>query len=119
MFESPPYSTYPSGHATESHLVALLLQQLLFDGRGCASQTTAFNDWMKQLEVMLRRLAMRIADNRAVAGIHFPFDSEAGECLAKYLRQVIAADRLKPSSANCNVFHWIWQMAVDEWKPPT
>ena len=69
MIPTPGYSTYPSGHATEAHLVSVALKALV--------GTTKSSD----LAAMLNALAERIARNREVAGLHFEKDSEAGKRL--------------------------------------
>lgn len=61
----PSHAAYPSGHATEAHLVAYLLAELDPENR----------------EAYLADAA-RIAHNREIAGVHYPSDSTAGKSLA-------------------------------------
>jgi hypothetical protein len=68
--EVPGHASYPSGHSTQSHLVALILGEVL-------------PDWARGARGPLRQLAQRIARNREVLGLHYPSDSKAGEKLAK------------------------------------
>ena len=72
----PGHPSYPSGHATESQLIALVLQDVLEikplpgappDARGAA----------------LDALAWRIGRNREIAGVHYPSDGVAGRELAR------------------------------------
>ena len=67
--EVPRHASYPSGHSTQSHLVALILGEVM-------------PDWARGVKGPLRLLAQRIARNREVLGLHYPSDSAAGEKLA-------------------------------------
>jgi hypothetical protein len=67
--EVPGHASYPSGHSTQAHLVALLLAEVL------PGQLLDRNG-------PLQELADRIARNREVLGLHYPSDSRAGEKLA-------------------------------------
>jgi len=71
MILTPSHSTFPSGHATEAFMAAIVLFKLLQ-----ASGLRPYGD-MQWLEQLLR-LASRIAVNRTIAGVHFPVDSAAG-----------------------------------------
>jgi hypothetical protein len=71
---TPSHSSFPSGHATEAHTVALILLRLL-----AAAPSPPAN--MMLLREQLMRQAARIAINRTVAGVHFPVDSSAGQLL--------------------------------------
>lgn len=55
----------PGGHSTQSHLIAFLLAEV----------SPAIKDVNK-------RLAFRISQNREVAGVHWPSDTEGGIKLA-------------------------------------
>ena len=76
----PGHGTLPSGHATESHLVATVFAKLL-EGRSKDSADNA----TPHLTNMLLRVAGRISQNRTVAGVHFPVDSIAGAALGVQL----------------------------------
>ena len=68
--EVPGHASYPSGHATQAHLVALILGEVMpppVVGPGRP----------------LRLLAHRVARNREVLGLHYPSDSRAGAKLAR------------------------------------
>lgn len=73
----PGHPAYPSGHATQAHLLAYLLMELAPDQSG-----------------QLVADAAKIAKNREIAGVHYPSDSEAGQLLA---RQIV--DQLLKNSA--------------------
>jgi hypothetical protein len=75
VIPTPGHGSWPSGHATIAYMAADLFALLLPGGEG------------SEVHQQLERLAYRIADNRVVAGVHFPMDSVAG-CL---LGQTLAA----------------------------
>lgn len=64
----PGHPAYPSGHATQAHLLAYLLMELAPD----------------QAERLVEDAAA-IAKNREIAGVHYPGDSEAGQLLARQI----------------------------------
>jgi hypothetical protein len=70
----PGHAAYPSGHATQSRLVALCLEALI----GPAAQGPAG----QPEDGPMRLMARRIARNREVMGLHYPSDSAAGAQLA-------------------------------------
>ncbi|MBK1826382.1 phosphatase PAP2 family protein [Haloferula rosea] len=88
--EIPGHPAYPSGHATGAYGLAYLLQELNPDQAG------------RYLED-----ARRIGENREVAGVHFPSDTEAGRLLA---RQIV--DGLLSNSS----FVRLLEEARSEWK---
>jgi PAP2 superfamily len=78
---TPEHGSLPSGHATEAFAVVELMKRLL--------EKSARNDTrIEQLE----RLATRIAENRVVAGVHYPMDSAAGwtlgHAVAAYMQRL-------------------------------
>ena len=94
--EVPGHASYPSGHATQAHLVALILGEVM------------------PLRVMrppkpLRLLADRIARNREVLGLHYPSDSRAGAKLAKESFLLLR---------KCNTVDAMIRGARQEWKRP-
>jgi acid phosphatase (class A) len=68
----PPHASYPSGHSLVSHLLALVALEI----------EPKFSD-------APTRLAQRIARNREIAGLHFWWDSLAGEKVAGNLFTII------------------------------
>lgn len=66
----PPHPSYPSGHATQAHLVARALS------------TISGNP---ELGEELSRVAEDVAINREFAGVHYVSDSDAGRKLAGQL----------------------------------
>jgi len=61
------HPSFPAGHATQNHLIACCLKEA--------------NRPANQPE-MLDKLARRIAQNRVIAGLHYPLDNDAGEAAA-------------------------------------
>jgi hypothetical protein len=101
MIQTPRHSAFPSGHATEAHMAALVLRRLISPVYGTQS-------WGDQL----MRQAHRIAVNRTVAGVHFPVDSAAGQALgltlAEYFIQrcsASAANNFQPWKFDASGFH--------------
>lgn len=68
----PGHPAYPSGHATQSHLIALVLGKLDPEHKELYLQS-----------------ANRIARNREIAGVHYRSDSDAGKQLAKQLLPIL------------------------------
>ena len=85
IIATPSHSAYPSGHATEAFAFAGLLALLELVAKGVtdpvATLTAALKGPAKALEMLPFRLAARIADNRTIAGVHFPVDSAHGALL--------------------------------------
>jgi hypothetical protein len=71
----PGHASFPSGHATQSMLMALCLIDVL---PVVPTPNTAGNVWEEDLKV----LAHRIARNREIADLHYPSDSHTGRQLA-------------------------------------
>jgi hypothetical protein len=76
---TPGYATLPSGHATEAYMFARVMRRLM--GQADDSETA------RQLD----HLAARIAENRVVAGLHFPADSTAGRLLGDTLAGLLVS----------------------------
>jgi hypothetical protein len=73
VIQTPDHSSYPSGHAAESHALAATLG--LMTGQNAPFEA----------------IADRIAQNREVAGVHFKQDSDAGKALGMAIAQAIVA----------------------------
>lgn len=93
MIEVPGHASLPAGHATEGHIVATLLSALV--------PGAAVREPLRHL----RRVAARIADNRIVAGLHFPVDNVAGQLLGDALAQYLLARCGAPNAASSVQFN--------------
>ncbi len=71
IITAPGHPSYPSGHSTQMHLVALALSEIT------ASST------VKSTPDQLLGIAGRVAENREWGGVHYASDSAAGERLAR------------------------------------
>jgi membrane-associated phospholipid phosphatase len=74
----PGHASWPSGHATQAWLKALCMEHVL---EGAQSGTLTPGD-LDAVSSNLRTLAIRVARNREIAGLHYPTDSDAGRMLA-------------------------------------
>lgn len=95
---TPSHASLPSGHATEAFAVSTLLYQLMTDSQGVNKPPPA-----PELRALLLCLAMRIANNRFVAGLHTPIDTSAGRMLGTVLANYLAA-RCTQGSPTSGVF---------------
>jgi membrane-associated phospholipid phosphatase len=83
MIQTPPHGALPSGHATESFAMALVLWTIIW--QGAANKTGIYDQPIFGAQLM--RTAARIAINRQVAGVHTPMESAAGAMLGLTLGQ--------------------------------
>jgi membrane-associated phospholipid phosphatase len=74
---TPPHPAYPSGHATQTMLIARLV--------GAAMPP----DLRGPMEGQLRAMANRIAGNREIAGLHYGSDTRAGFLLADAIAPLV------------------------------
>ena len=99
----PGHASYPSGHATQAHLMALLLGEAL-SALGSPHQAA--------LQTTLGALARRIARNREIAGLHFPSDSAGGQQLAA---SIFAAMQKQAQAQAGGAFQEAFAAAKAEW----
>ena len=92
----PGHASFPSGHATQSWLVSLCMQQALPGFRLKTSSKLPDDpqtgSLCEALTPGLRQLARRIARNREIAGLHYPTDSVGGRRLADQVFSKILFD---------------------------
>lgn len=123
VLQVPGHSSFPSGHALQSMAVALTLTAV------CKESAVQ--------QAGMQRLAIRIADNRVVAGLHYPVDGTFGLALGGMLAACLAKGSGSPAPEPLNaelaklqselgsvlpspslpIFHQLWTWAVDETKP--
>jgi membrane-associated phospholipid phosphatase len=72
LFDTPPFPSFPSAHATVSNAAGVVLAHLFP------------NDALDLLA-----LASEAADSRAWAGIHFPIDNDAGQLLGRSVGHMV------------------------------
>lgn len=65
VIPNPAHAAYPSGHASQTYMIALVLSE--FDPEN---------------EAKYKQLAIDVAHRREIAGVHYPSDSVAGRTLA-------------------------------------
>ncbi len=80
VIANPPHPAYPSGHASQTYMVALVL-----------------SDFDPENAEKYKQFALDVAHRREIAGVHYPSDSVAGRKLAvdvlAKLREVPAFER--------------------------
>ena len=94
--DPPGHASYPSGHATQAYLIALVLAEVM---PGIAWGQNAGGAKVPMTEAERRqnplwRIAERVARNREVLGVHYPTDSAAGLDLALHSFGILRHCRL-------------------------
>ncbi len=79
IIQTPGHFSLPSGHATETYTLAHVLSALI-DGKIGS-----------QAKQKLYSLAFRVAENRVVAGVHYPIDSIAGMTLGQAIGKYVVS----------------------------
>ncbi len=75
VIDGPPHASYPSGHATQDYLIAMILADIFPEDDPRA--------------VQLFKLGKDIGMRREIAGVHYPSDTRAGVELASQLKPLI------------------------------
>jgi membrane-associated phospholipid phosphatase len=88
--DPPGHASFPSGHATQAHLVARLLWEVM-------PKQIVPADKFKEGPLYL--MAERIGRNREVLGLHYRSDTLAGEALAEHITTKILLDRRATKAA--------------------
>jgi hypothetical protein len=108
---TPGHGSFPSGHATETFISALVLLRLLQVAP--VPPYSAAADQVRYAS-QLMQLASRVAINRTVAGVHFPVDSAAGELLGLTLGQYF----VNRCTGVANYDAYAFDGVVYPWPPP-
>ena len=77
MVDPPITPSFPAGHALQGHLISKLIE--------------AADRPFVQRE-MLYALSQRVAENRIIAGLHYPLDNEAGVIAANLVFNMLTDD---------------------------
>jgi hypothetical protein len=97
IIQTPTHGAFPSGHATEAHIVATVLTHLLAAADHPKDPAFARRSVEAAIaQTQHYRLAARIAINRTVAGVHYPVDSAAGAVLGITLGDFLVARASAP-----------------------
>ncbi len=97
MILTPAHSEMPSGHATETFAMALVLRRLISGGAPVYTQSI--------YDEQLMRLAARVAINRIVAGVHTPASTIAGAVLGLTLGEYFV-QRCLPAATTYNAWEF-------------
>ena len=98
--EIPGHASFPSGHSTQAHLMALCMNDVF---NGLPPQATMIDD--------LWTLADCIARNREIAGLHYPSDTDAG--VALHLLGAFVAEQRRTDALPASGYGRQWGMAVN------
>src|SRR5206468_11152691 len=96
MVDPPITPSFPAGHALQSHLISKLVEvaERPFSNRS-----------------MLLELSRRIAENRIIAGLHYPLDNAAGVTAAELVFDWLMTDN---SERRCTKFRALVDAAKAE-----
>jgi membrane-associated phospholipid phosphatase len=98
MIATPGHGSYPAGHATQCEVLRHVLTRLL--NLPPASERSG----------QLVRLSARIAENRIVAGLHYPADNAQGVVLGGFLAWYFLNKCVEPNTP----LAWLWNLAKAE-----
>ncbi|TAG75889.1 MAG: phosphatase PAP2 family protein [Burkholderiales bacterium] len=97
IITTPSYSTFPSGHAVEAYVFALIASKLF---------SQALESRTDNVKRVLFRFARRVAENRVVAGLHFPIDALPSYVLAEAVSELIFARAAMDPTATVDRHHF-------------
>lgn len=124
VIQTPGHSAYPSGHATEAFAFATVLSALRLANSDAAKSRGLIPALLEKLtpamesataadpDLLMFRLASRIADNRTVAGVHYPVDSAHGAVLGLSTALALIAHCLGGGAKNLVP---TWAVKADSW----
>lgn len=132
-FGPPAHPSFPSGHSSQGHLIALLLLEI----RGLAYRYGVFgrsdagkrqNNGSKpawdalngrnEIDSPLLWLAQRIAKNRERIGVHYASDSSASRHLAAGIWKALRNSSLMGDQILCPTLELVIRRAAAEWPDP-
>ncbi|MGZ5846061.1 MAG: phosphatase PAP2 family protein, partial [Ramlibacter sp.] len=127
-FGPPGHPSFPSGHSTLGHLMALLLLEIpalrLRFGKFAGSGSTAGDAVGKSdlagtapIPSPLLWLAARLAKNRERLGVHYPSDSFAGRHLAVAMWNALLYETDASKAIDCPTLRKVIDRARAEWQP--
>jgi hypothetical protein len=87
MIQTPDHSSFPSGHAIEVFAASTVFARLVTGLGPKAAMTNT--DEKGRMATLAFKLALRIASNRSVAGVHFPIDSASGAVIGCALGEAL------------------------------
>jgi acid phosphatase (class A) len=96
MVDPPITPSFPAGHALQSHLISRLIE--------VADRPFVQPD-------MLYALSKRVAENRIIAGLHYPLDNEAGVIAANLVVDMLQTD---DATRRCPQFRGLLEEAKAE-----
>jgi hypothetical protein len=100
MIDPPDTPSFPAGHALSARLMSLLL--------GAAGRPAT-------QEAMLEALSDRVAENRTIAGLHYPLDNKAGFKAAKKVFDMLTDETV--DARRCVRFLELLEAAKTEARP--
>jgi hypothetical protein len=105
LLQAPTHFSFPSGHATYAYCAAEIL----------ASICDQFSD-KTDLRDALQRAADLIADNRVVAGVHYPCDSDAGRAVGYALGRWLVGQGSMNGSGELAKAAYVASTQSNKWK---
>jgi hypothetical protein len=83
MFDPPITPSFPAGHAVQAYLISFLLADAMpkFPQQVAPAHGANEAQWLAATGLLFD-LAARVAENRVVAGVHYPVDIAAGRVVA-------------------------------------
>ena len=115
---TPGHASFPSGHATQAQLVFRCLSSVLASPPPPPTPPLVVGGSLSLQEMFDRagkELAIRIARNREIAGLHYPSDSLGGQILADKLFNNILNPAAEAASSPMPAYQRLVVLARREW----
>jgi hypothetical protein len=86
LIDGPDTPSFPSSHALQAHLISGVLKLSIPGSTAPVWPPAAWRPPLTGTQVAraLDRLAIRVAENREIAGVHYPMDSDCGLYVAMF-----------------------------------